>query len=136
MEVMTKGRTKDGIEFTELVEINTLELTKLPVEADQSELWYWLRFIESDDEGELEMIAERNPQMKKAVGVLKELSADERTRMLAEAREKARRDAASRLNWAREEGIQIGEQRGEEKIIKLLKSGKSPEEIIREYNSH
>ena len=116
----------------------------MPVEADKSELWYWLRFIESDDEGEMEMIAERNPQMKKAVGVLKELSADERTRMLAEAREKARRDAASRLNWAREEGeergIQIGEQRGiqigKEEIIKLLKSGKSPEEIIREYNSH
>ena len=86
------------------------------------------------------MLAERSTELKKAVGVLKELSADERTRMLAEAREKARRDAASRLNWAREEGIQIGEERGEqrgkEEIIKLLKSGKSPEEIIREYNSH
>jgi len=50
------------------------------------------------------MLATRNPQLKKAVGVLKELSADERTRLLAEAQEKARRDEASRVNWARHEG--------------------------------
>ena len=41
------------------------------------------------------MLATRSPQMKKAVGVLKELSADERTRMLYEAREKARMDFES-----------------------------------------
>ena len=49
------------------------------------------------------MLATRSPQLKKAVGVLKELSADERTRLLAEAQEKARRDEASRVNWARHE---------------------------------
>ena len=38
--------------------------------------------------------------MRKAVGVLKELSADEQTRMLFEAREKARRDEASRTRGA------------------------------------
>ena len=31
-------RTSDGVEFTDLVEINTLELAKLPREADQTEL--------------------------------------------------------------------------------------------------
>ena len=130
-------RTRDGIEFTDLAEINTLELCKLPREPDKSELWYWMKFIDSNnDEEELEMIAERSPQMNKAVGVLKELSADESTRMLAEAREKARRDAASRLNWAREEGKEEGRKEGEEKIIELLKSGKSPEEIIRDHGSH
>jgi predicted transposase YdaD len=46
------------------------------------------------------MIAERNPQMRKAVGVLKELSADERTRMLYEEHEKARRDIASMMGGA------------------------------------
>ena len=50
------------------------------------------------------MLAERNPQMRKAVGVLKELSADERTRMLYEDREKARRDIASMMGGARKEG--------------------------------
>ena len=97
-------RTGDGTEFTNLTEINTLELSKLPQDADSTELWYWMKFIKSDDGEVLEMLAERNPQMRKAVGVLKELSADERTRMLYEEREKARRDIASRMGGARREG--------------------------------
>ena len=81
------------------------------------------------------MLATKGPELKKAVGVLKELSADERTRMLAEAREKARRDEVSRLNKARREGREEGVQIGEMKIIELLKSGKSAEEVIREYGA-
>ena len=46
----------------------------------------------------MNMIAERSPQMRKAVGVLKELSADERTRMLYEAREMARMDTEARVS--------------------------------------
>ena len=76
------------------------------------------------------MIAERSPQMMKAVGVLKELSADEQMRMLAESREKARRDIASRVNWARDEGIQMGEARGREEVArKLLKLNRPIDEI-------
>jgi len=89
-------RTDDAVEFTGLTEINTLELNKLPSDADSTELWYWMKFIKSDDGEVLDMIAQRSPEMRKAVGVLKELSADERTRMLYEDREKARRDEASR----------------------------------------
>jgi predicted transposase/invertase (TIGR01784 family) len=95
---------KDGTEFTNLTEMNTLELSKLPTDADNTELWYWLKFIKSDDEEVLDMLAQRSPQMKKAVGVLKELSADERTRMLYEEREIARRDIASMVGGARREG--------------------------------
>ena len=50
------------------------------------------------------MLAAGSPQLKKPVGVLMELSEDERTRLIAEAYEKAHRDEASRVNWAREEG--------------------------------
>jgi len=46
------------------------------------------------------MVAERNPQVSKAVMKFKELSADERARDLYERREKARRDAAMREKWA------------------------------------
>ena len=49
------------------------------------------------------MIAERSPQMKKAAGVLKELSADDRIRMLYEAQENARRDIVSMLGEAKKE---------------------------------
>ena len=93
-------RTEDGVEFTDLTEFNTLELSKLPSDADSSELWYWLKFIKADKEEDLDMLAQRTPQMRKAVGVLKELSADERTRMLYEEREIARRDMVSRLGGA------------------------------------
>ena len=97
-------RTMDGTEFTDLTEIDTLELSKLPPDDDSSDLWYWMKFINSNDREVLNMIAEKSPQMKKAVGVLMELSADEQTRMLFEEREKARRDIASMMGGAKREG--------------------------------
>jgi predicted transposase/invertase (TIGR01784 family) len=106
---------KDSTEFTNLTEINTLELSKLPQDTDSSELWDWMKFIKSDDEEVLNMLAQRNPQISKAVGVLKELSADERTRMLYEQREIARRDMVSRMDGARREGIAEGMEKGMEK---------------------
>jgi predicted transposase YdaD len=62
----------------------------------------------------MKMLATGNPQLKKPVGVLKELSEDERTRLIAEAYEKARRDEASRINWARHEGREEGRREGRE----------------------
>ena len=75
------------------------------------------------------MVAARNPEVQKAVVILHKLSADEQARDLYERREKAKRDIDSRERWARAEGKAEGEAR----IINLLKSGKSPEDIIREY---
>ncbi|MCL1809218.1 MAG: Rpn family recombination-promoting nuclease/putative transposase [Clostridiales bacterium] len=95
-------RTEDGVEFSDLSEINTLDLNKLPAANDSTELWYWMKFIKTDDEEVLDMLAQRSPQMRKAVGVLKELSADERTRMLYEKREMARRDSESLAEAERE----------------------------------
>jgi len=40
-------RTGDGIEFSNLVEINTLDLSKLPPDDDSTELWYWMKFIKT-----------------------------------------------------------------------------------------
>ncbi|MCL2235887.1 MAG: Rpn family recombination-promoting nuclease/putative transposase [Defluviitaleaceae bacterium] len=93
-------RTTSGVEYTDLTEINTLELSKLPHNTDNSDLWHWMKFIKADSEEVLNMLAQTSPQMGKAVGVLKELSADEQTRMLFEARENERRDWASRMGGA------------------------------------
>ena len=90
-------RTEDGIEFTDLSEINTLDLSKHPPDDDSTDLWFWMKFIKTDDEEAMDMLATRSPQLRKAVGVLKELSADEQTRMLYEKREMARRDLESQL---------------------------------------
>lgn len=97
-------RSEDGIQFTDITEIFTLELSKLPQVTDSTELWDWMKFIKSDDEEVLDMLAGRSPEMKKAVGVLKELSADERTRMLYEEQEKKRRDIASMMKGAERKG--------------------------------
>jgi len=47
----------------------------------------------------VDTIAQRDPMIKKAVVRLKELSNDERTRMLYELREKERMDNTAREDW-------------------------------------
>ena len=89
-----------GVELSDIIEIHTLELEKLPEGADGTELYDWAKFIAADTEEELNMIAERNPQVAQAVVRLRELSADERARDLYERREKARRDIAAEKKWA------------------------------------
>jgi len=89
-----------GVELSDIIEIYTLELVKLPEGADGTELYDWAKFIAADTEEELNMVAERNPQVAQAVVRLRELSADERARDLYERREKARRDQSSRERWA------------------------------------
>ena len=97
-----------GSKFTDVLEINTLELPKLPKESDNSELWNWLKFLKASREEEFVMLAERSPQIEKAVGVLKELSQDEKTRLIYEAREKTRRDEQARIKGAFQQGIEKG----------------------------
>jgi len=48
----------------------------------------------------------------------------------AEAKEEGRQEG---IEEGIEKGIQQGIQKGEQKIIDMLKSGKSPEEILKEY---
>ena len=88
------------VEFSDILEIHSVELRKLPENSDGTELYDWAKFIAAETEEDLTMIAERNPQVEKAVVKLRELSADERTRDLYERREKARRDIAAEKKWA------------------------------------
>jgi len=92
------------VELSDILEIHTLELEKLPDGADGTELYDWAKFIAAETEEELNMIAERNPVVGRAVVRLRELSADERARDLYERREKARRDQSSRERWAWQQG--------------------------------
>jgi len=59
-------------------------------------------------------LANKNPQIKKAVGVLKELSEDERLRMIEDLHEKARRDAYAREKYVQEEAREKGREEGRE----------------------
>ena len=121
--------SKNEIELTDIVEVHTLELCKVPpllqeaLESEDNHLYNWLRFIKAEEAEELEAVAQRDPIIKKAVLKLMELSEDERTRMLIEKREKERMDSSVREKWAKkEQAIEIAK--------KLLKRKRPIEEII------
>ncbi|MCL2052770.1 MAG: Rpn family recombination-promoting nuclease/putative transposase, partial [Lachnospiraceae bacterium] len=88
--------TENKVEFTDLIEINTLELEKLPQVEDGTMLWNWLKFLSSENEEDFEMVAEKNPQIKNAVERLAEISSDEETRRLYESRHKMEWDIRGR----------------------------------------
>ena len=87
---------ENGVEFTDVIEVNILEMPKLPKVEDGTELWNWLKFLSVERKEDLDMIAEKSPQVKRAVARLMELSNDERTRLLYESRQKMEWDNQAR----------------------------------------
>lgn len=117
------------VEFSDKLEIHALELPKLPVARDRTELWHWLRFFAAKNEEDYAMAVEL-PTVKRAYLRLKELSADEQTRQLAESREKARRDHAANMRGALEKGLAQGRMEGRLEITRnMLALQMQPEKI-------
>ena len=85
-------------------EIYTVELAKVPVANDGNRIWEWLRFLLARTEEEIEMIAQGNPEIRKAANALYVLSSDPEVRFRYEAQEKARMDEESRRAYAVEDG--------------------------------
>jgi predicted transposase/invertase (TIGR01784 family) len=157
---------KNGQCFEDIPEeVYTLELPKVPSLADGTKGWEWMRFLKAKRKEEFEMIAGQNPEIRKAVNTLYEISADDKVRAEYEMRQKAWRDRMSQFHGyfqdgrleglqegvqkGRLEGLQEGVQKGrleglhegvqkgrleeQRRILEFLKSGRSPEEIMREY---
>jgi predicted transposase/invertase (TIGR01784 family) len=124
---------ESGKLFSDLLGVNILELTKLPKKADGNPLWYWGRFFKSEKEEEFAMVAEKEPGVKKAVGVLMELSEDERNAMIQDARDRWLTDQKNALNHKYRLGLQKGrEELQQEKLEiarKLKVRGTPPEQI-------
>jgi predicted transposase/invertase (TIGR01784 family) len=108
-----------GIELSDLKEIYTIELRKLPAESDGTAKYDWAKFIDAETEEELNMIAQRNPQINRAAVKLRELSADEKARDMFERREKGRRDVAAFADGARQEGRAEGRADVARNLLKL-----------------
>jgi predicted transposase/invertase (TIGR01784 family) len=103
-----------GVELTDLSEIHTVELRKLPPEPDGTELYDWAKLIAADTEDDMKTIVKRNQRFKKTVAKLRKLSADERARDLLERRRKGRRDFVSAVDSKTEEyKAQLAEQAAE-----------------------
>ena len=115
-----------GVKFTDVIEINTLELGKIPKQDEQNEStatintqdkpstpteakyskrkYDWLRFLKAEREEEFDMLAERSPVIKQAVVELKRLSQSEEAQRLYDARQKAIWDENSRMRTAKNKG--------------------------------
>ena len=122
-------------EFTDLLEVHVLELPKLPVDDDGSDLWGLMKFIDVEDRKELDMIAEKDPEIGKAAARLLEISEDPETRLRVEfdrrweADQRVERRAA--LREGREEGVEEGMEKERTMIIELIEKGLSLEDIKR-----
>jgi predicted transposase/invertase (TIGR01784 family) len=90
--------------FSDILEIHSIELPKIPTADDGTQLWWWTKFLSAKSREEFTMLAEQNPQVKNAVVRLMELSADERTRMLYESRHKMDWDNRGREREAEKKG--------------------------------
>ena len=127
-----------GVSLNGKSRIITLELSKLdkvlakPI-TEMSAAEHWAIFFQylpdKAQRGKINEIIEREEGIAMASEVLMTISKDEveRARLMSEL--KYELDTQSKITYAKRQGIQQGEQ----KIIELLKSGKSPEEIIRDY---
>ncbi|MCL2005930.1 MAG: Rpn family recombination-promoting nuclease/putative transposase [Planctomycetaceae bacterium] len=103
---------KNKVELTNVQEINTLELTKLPKKSDETDLFDWMMLIRAKSEEEYDMLAEKKPIFKKVVAVVKKLSADEEARMVYDKQELWRMDYAATMRNAARKGMARGLEAG------------------------
>ena len=109
----------------------------------------WLRLINAETEDELDMLQQTGVKsIQDAVVVLHKMSADEKTRELAEMREKALHIEATEKSYARAEGEAVGLKKGEaiglkkgraegksELLSELIKQGVITEEQAKNYRN-
>lgn len=109
------------------IEIHTLEIPKDHSE-DGTNLSNWLKFFAAKTQEEFMTVSEKSPAIAQAYGILKTLSADEEARLLAESREKGRRDIQAGYEGAKQEGKQEGKL---EVARNALREGLSAETIAK-----
>ena len=93
-----------GVNFTDIVEINTLELGKVPGQSDNTKKHDWLQFLKAEKEEEFDMLATKSPAINSAVVELKRLSQSEEAQRIYEARQKAISDEKARTRTAQSKG--------------------------------
>jgi predicted transposase/invertase (TIGR01784 family) len=76
-------------ELSDELEIHFVELPKIELEPDNTELKRWMRFLLARNEKELEDLAMSDPNIRRATEALAELSQDPEARELARLREMA-----------------------------------------------
>ena len=130
--------TESGEEYTDLIEMHVLELSKLPPEQqNETNLMKWMRFFGGTCEEDFKKMTEKDEYIGEAYEALKNMSEDEIKRMEYEARQKAIRDYNSYMHSAERRGIKSGIKIGRDELLKQqvkkkLAKGKEPKVIADE----
>ena len=124
---------KTGKKYTDLMEIQILELRKLPKEVkNDPDILNWMRFLGGKTRREFEAMAKKDEYIEEAYRELEKLSADEQAKLEYEAREKAIRDYNSQMNSALKRGIEKGIEKGQRSLIRtMLQNGAEPDLIAK-----
>ena len=118
-------RGEKGNILTDLTQIHVIELPKLP-DIAETEKELWLKLFKAREEAELDMLAEKLPEIKQAVMKIRELSADEE----AQQRERERVSSISITKTFYEDGMEKGMRKGMKKgMRKGIEIGR--EEVMR-----
>ena len=121
--------TEDGTGYrlTDILEVHFLEIPKLfdqDIERNEDDpIVQWMEFLDGKSKGVMEMLAEKNKDIKKAYDLLQIISKDQKAKILYEARQAEISDQMIRLKSAEIKGvIKVAE--------KMLKRGDNIEDIV------
>ena len=107
-------------EFTDCIEVNFIELNKVPDIATNDTRTMWAMFLNADSEEDLIMLSQKNNGIKKAVEKLQSISADDELRYKYDMRTKAMLDHRSMVRFNREEGLNEGRIEGSVEATKAI----------------
>ena len=117
--------------MADILEVHFLEIPKLfydDIERDENDpIVQWMEFLDAKSKGVVEMLAEKNKDIKKAYDLLQIISKDEKARMLYEAKQAEISDQLTRIKSAEEKGANEKALRVAEKMIRR---GDSVEDIV------
>ncbi|MDR3586490.1 MAG: Rpn family recombination-promoting nuclease/putative transposase [Desulfosporosinus sp.] len=110
-----------GYRLTDILEVHFLEIVKLAdleIQRDENDhVVEWMEFLDAKSKGVIEMLAEKNKDIKKAYDLLQIISKDEKSRMLYDAREAELRDQLTRIKSAEIKGRAEGKAEGKAETI-------------------
>lgn len=105
---------KTGTVYTDLFELQILELEKLPREVRMisgEDVVNWMQFFNGKSRKEFEHMVQGKEYLEEAYNNLKEISMDDQKRLEYEAREKALKDYNTQMSSAEERGLEQGMER-------------------------
>ena len=100
-------------ELTNIIQIDLLEIPKLPADNDKTLLWSWMRFIGAHNQKEIDMTITADPAIAQAAGKAKFFTAEEQAEIDQLRQDIWMMEQVDRQRYAREDGIKEGLAQGE-----------------------